>query len=330
MRTPRTDSPDPLSPIRTLTIGVVGYGNQGRAQSMNLRDAGLSPLIGARSGGPSAARAGSDGFEVHEAGDLAERCDLVCILVPDPAIGGVLASLRESRRIRTVVLAHGYALRFGDLPLRDDWDVILVAPSGPGTALRREDRPGRIPALIAVHRDRSGAAWEKARAYAEGAGCSPSGLLATTVAQETEVDLFGEQVVLCGGLAALVSAAWETLVERGYDPRVAYMECVHQISLTAEMITRFGIAGMRERISSLALFGDLTRGPRVIDPNVRARMADILDEIRTGRFAADWDKEVREGFHQSRTMLDESRGQPIEDAGREIRRLSAGTDDTTS
>lgn len=291
---------------------------------MNLRDAGWDVRIGARPEGPSSARAAEDGFAIHDPAALGESCDLTAVLTPDPAIGEVLATLRGGARIRAIVLAHGYALRFGEAPLADAWDVILVAPSGPGTALRRGGLPGRIPALIAVHQDRSGRAWEYGRSYAEAIGCSSTGLLATTVGEETEVDLFGEQAVLCGGLAALTRAAWETLVEEGYDPRVAYMECVHQISLTAEMITRFGIAGMRERISGLALFGDLTRGPRVIDASVKARLADILREIRTGRFAAEWAQEARSGFHQSRVLSEENRAHPMEEAGREIRRISRG------
>ncbi len=321
MRATSAEPADPTGLLRAWTLGVIGYGNQGRAQALNLRDSGIRTIVGARPGGPSAQAASREGFEVLAPADAAERCELIALLVPDSAIGQLLASLPLDAKIRTVVLAHGFALRFGQRELPGDWDIVLVAPSGPGTALRFGDAAGRIPAFLAVHRDNSGEAWARARAYAIAAGCSPHGFIRTTVEEETEVDLFGEQAVLCGGLAALVTAAWETLVQRGYDPRVAYMECVHQVSLTAEMITRFGVAGMRERISGLALFGDLTRGPNLIGGDVKARMAEMLEEIRSGRFAEEWEREVRDGFLLSRRRLQESREHAMEGVGREVRGL---------
>ena len=305
-------------------IGILGYGNQGRAQALNLRDAGLSIRIGARPGGRSETTAKRDRFAVESPDSLGDSCDLVALLTPDETHGTLLASLIGCKRMKSLVVAHGYAIRFEEPALRDDWDVLLVAPSGPGTALRRSGHPGRIPALIAVHQDSSGRGWEKARAYAVAAGCAERALLETTIAEETEVDLFGEHVVLCGGVTALVTAAWETLVAQGYDPTVAYLECVHQIGLTSEMITRHGVAGMRERISHTALFGDLTRGPRLIEPKVRVRMAEILDEIRSGRFAKEWSEDVAAGRPLSRDGLEKSRNHPLEEAGRAVRGLSGG------
>jgi ketol-acid reductoisomerase len=305
--------------MREWTIGILGYGNQGRAQALNLRDAGFRIRVGARAGGDSAREAAAAGFAVDDPAELARSCDLVALLAPDHAHPALLASLAQTDRLKAVVVAHGFALRFLDPELRADWDVLLVAPSGPGTALRTARGPGGIPALIAVHQDASGHGWDRARAYAIGAGCSGSALLPTTVAEEAEVDLFGEQAVLCGGIAALAQAAWEALVEKGYDPAVAYLECIHQIGLTSNMITEFGIAGMRERISPVALFGDLTRGPRVIDERVRERMAELLDEIRSGRFAAEFALEMESGFLASRRGLAESRRHPLERAGEEIR-----------
>jgi ketol-acid reductoisomerase len=306
-------------------IGVLGYGNQGRAQALNLRDAGVVVRIGVRPGGRSEAAAKEDRFAVDTPESLGDSCDLVALLTPDETHGTVLASLVGGGRMKNLVVAHGYALRFEQPVLRDDWDVLLVAPSGPGTALRRTNRPGRIPALIAVHQDSSRRGWEKARAYAVAAGCSELALLETTVAEEAEVDLFGEQAVLCGGVAALVTAAWETLVAHGYDPAVAYLECVHQVGLTSDMITRHGVAGMRERISRTALFGDLTRGPRLIGPKVRTGMAEILGEIRSGRFAEEWSEEVAAGHPLCRDGLQQTRNHPLEEAGAVVRSLTEGT-----
>jgi len=308
--------------LQDWTIGVLGYGNQGRAQALNLRDAGYQVYVGARPSGPSAERARKDGMSVVDPADLGASCDLVALLTPDETHESLLGMLSGGSRVKAIVLAHGFVLRFQDPPLRDEWDVLLVAPSGPGTALRREGRPGRIPALIAVHRDWSGKAWERARAYAGAAGCSESALLETTVAHEAEVDLFGEQVVLCGGLSALVRAAWEVLVEHGYSPELAYLECVHQVGLTSDLLTRYGIAGMRERISSVALYGDLTRGPRLITAKTRATMAEILGEIRDGRFRLEWEREARAGFPRNRAGVDESRQSAIERAGERIRRMA--------
>jgi ketol-acid reductoisomerase len=305
-------------------IGVLGYGNQGRAQALNLRDAGCTVTVGARPAGPSAARAQEDRFPVVGPETLGETCDLLALLTPDETHGTILAQLVSASRVKTIVLAHGYSLHFEKPSLREDWDVLLVAPSGPGTSLRREGSAGRIPALVAVHQDRSGHALSRARAYAVAAGCSEKALIETTVREEVELDLFGEQTVLCGGLAALVTSAWEVLVADGFDPKTAYLECVQQISLTAEMISRYGVTGMRERISRLALFGDFTRGSRVIGPKVKEAMAEILDEIRTGRFAKEWADEVRSDCPRIREGLQESRHHPLEEAGRFVRDRARG------
>lgn len=312
---------DAILPLRGRTLGILGYGNQGRAQAWNLRDLGFDVRVGARAEGMAWGAAVEDGFPCETPELLGSTCDVVCLLTPDPTHKEILATLVPAPRVRTIVVAHGFSLRFDSPPLAESWDVLLVAPSGPGTALRRNDRRGDIPAIIAVHQDRSGRAWEFLRAYAVACGCSPTALLRSSIAEEAEVDLFGEQAVLCGGLAALVIAAWETLVARGYDPSIAYMECVHQIGLTSDMITRFGVAGMREKISSLALYGDLTRGPRLIDAGVRERMGQILDEIRSGRFAAEFGRDVAAGSPVSRSLLEESRRHPVEEAGVRVRAL---------
>lgn len=326
----RSIPPDPRSVDPTLwsqPVGVLGYGNQGRAQALNLRDAGLSVVVGTRRGGSSAARAREDGFEVVESLILGTRCAVVAVLTPDSVHAASFTDLRTGPAVSVVVVAHGYGLRFGHLSLRPDWDVLLVAPSGPGTALRRQEGPGRIPAFVAVHQDASGRAKERARTYAAAAGCSPEALIETTVAAEAEIDLFGEQAVLCGGLAALVTAAWEALVAHGYDPEAAYLECVQQVGLTAEMITRFGVAGMRQRVSEIALYGDLTRGPRVIGPQVRAALDAILHEIRNGRFASEWAEQAGAGAPRNRCGLASSLGHPMEKAGSRLRARISGRAD---
>ncbi|MFB3910178.1 MAG: ketol-acid reductoisomerase [Candidatus Eisenbacteria bacterium] len=310
---------DLLAPLRGRKIGVIGYGNQGRAQAGNLRDAGFDVWVGCRAGGGSAALAAADRFRVVDPAEIGRHCSVAVLLTPDGTHGPILASLIDGPALAAVVFAHGFSLRFGGVPLSSRWDVLLVAPYGPGTSLRRDGKPGSIPGLIAVHQDASGDGWNLAKAYAVAAGCSATALVRSTVAHETEIDLFGEQAVLCGGIAALVTAAWETLVAAGYDPLLAYMECVQQVGLTSDMITRFGVAGMREKISPLALFGDLTRGPRVIDSATRERLAAILDDIRSGRFAEEWGREQQSGFPVSRAGLLASRQHPMEAIGREAR-----------
>jgi ketol-acid reductoisomerase len=323
----RPSSLDPRSVEPALwnrPVGILGYGNQGRAQALNLRDAGLDVIVGARRGGSSAARARADGFDVVESLILGTRCAVVAVLTPDSSQVPAILDLRSGPQVEAVVFAHGYALRFDRPPIRADWDVLLVAPSGPGTALRRAEGAGGIPAFVAVHRDQSGRAWERARCYAVAAGCSADALFETTVETEAEIDLFGEQAVLCGGLAALVTAAWEALVAHGYDPDAAYLECVHQVGLTAEMITRFGVAGMRERVSEIALYGDLTRGQRIVGPQTRAALDEILREIRDGRFAGEWVEQARTGAPRNRAGLAASRRHPMEGAGARIRARISG------
>jgi ketol-acid reductoisomerase len=283
----------PPDPIRGWTIGVLGYGNQGRAQAWNLRESGCAVVVGARPGGLSAGLASAEGFTVVAPAFLAEMTDLVAVLLPDETHAAVVSELaaeaRRAGRIRVLVFAHGYSLCFEPPSLDPAWDVAVVAPSGPGAQVRSWFEEGRgVPAFLAVHRDPSGEADERARAYAAAIGCARAGLMRISVAQEAEIDLFGEQVVLCGGMNALCRAAYDTLVEAGYPPEAAYLECVQQVRLTAELLEKHGLDGMRRRISPAALWGDLTRGPRIVDEGTRARMREILEEIRSGAFAREW------------------------------------------
>ncbi len=316
----------PPDSIRGWTLAILGYGNQGRAQALNLRDSGFAVVVGARPGGAGADRASAEGFAVIAPQHLAGQADLVAVLTPDEThrkICEALASdLGAGARTKALVFAHGFALRFDSPGFHPSWDVVVVAPAGPGVQLRTRFEEGSgIPALLAVHRDVSGEARDRARAYAGGIGCARAGVLETTSGDEAEVDLFGEQAVLCGGMNALCRAAFETLVQAGYPEEMAYLECVQQLRLTAELVEHFGVEGMRRRISPTALFGDLTRGERVIGADVRRRMDAVLEEIRSGAFAHEWLTAVRNDPDWAAARLGGRAEDPMERAGRAIRGL---------
>jgi len=311
----------PQDSIRAWKIGILGYGNQGRAHALNLRDSGQEVTVLADPARPSAQRAIRDGFVVRPPSD-AVFLELVAVLAPDELHRGLVEDLASAMaaatdpRLAALVFAHGFALVFDEPRWDPRWDVVVVAPAGPGAQLRsRYEQGSGIPALYAVHRDASGEAHVRARAYGAAIGCARAGLLQTTVRDEVEVDLFGEQAVLCGGMNALTRAAFETLVDAGYPEEMAYLECVQQLRLTAELLERYGMEGMRRRISGTARFGDRTRGPRVIGPPVRAAMEEILAEIRDGRFAREW-LAAREAGAEPPAPSDR-----LERAGDAIRRL---------
>ncbi len=294
---------------------IVGYGNQGGPQARMLRRAGLHVVVGARPGGESERRARMDEFPVSAPSAAVADASMIGMLVPDEAVPELWSEISGAVRDRsTIVFAHGFSLLYGELSFAGTLDVVLVSPAGPGRLL--EPGPGREPlaAYLAVHQDRTGSAWSSAESWAGWLGCSP--WWRTTVAEETEVDLFGEQVVLCGGMNALVRAAFETLVERGYAPEIAYLECVHQLKHLADLLHERGITGLRRSISGTALFGDLTRGERVIGSESRAAMASILEEIRRGAFAREWRAEVASGRPTLVAGLREGARQPIELARR--------------
>lgn len=330
-----------LADLAGLGIVVVGYGNQGRAQALNLRDSGAGRWVRvwARPGGNSAARAREDGFDVLSSAELATGEIFLCLL-PDEAqrefVSGVLTpSLRRAGRRGCIGFAHGFALAFTDLGAelrREPWrEVFLVAPSGPGDEVRGAYVDGRgIAALLAVWHDESGRARRLAAAIAHGIGAFRAGVLETTVRDEAVVDLFGEQSVLCGGLAALITAAFRTLTAAGYAPEMAYLECIQQVHLTAELVRRYGVAGMRSRISRIAHYGDLTRGPRVLGAEVSRSLAEILNEIESGQFAAEWLAEYDRGL----PMLQQARAAQndllLEQVGRDLRQRLGSADDFTS
>ncbi len=290
----------------------MGYGHQGEAQALNLRDSGASVSVGARAGGAAEQRARAAGFPVAPLGAAAARADLVACLLPDEVFPSVFASDIRSglRPDATLVFAHGFNLLYRPPLVESGWDVLLVAPAGPGSELRAAYSRGGIPAYVAVHQDGSGKAWEVGAAYGRALGCVP--LLRTTVREETEVDLFGEQAVLCGGMNALVTAAFETLIEAGYAPPLAYLECAHQLTHLARLLQQKGMTGMRRSISATALYGDFTRGPRVLGPEGKARLRAILEEIRSGQFAEEWLEAAAGESGILAAGLERSAGHPME------------------
>lgn len=319
-----------IEPLRESGIVVAGYGNQGRAQALNLRDSGAGAWIRiwARPGGDSAARAREDGFEVIGREGLDEGDLFLCLLPDEEHAGFVSEVLQPALEAKTkpagICFAHGFSLQFTDLGRRvrrAPWtEAFLVAPCGPGVDVRAAFEKGSgVPAYLAVWHDASGKAMPRAIAIAHGIGATRAGVLETTVREEAVVDLFGEQAILCGGIAALLREAFSTLIGAGYPPLMAYMECVHQLHLTVDMIHRHGVAGMRDMISRTALFGDLTRGPRVIGHQVPAAMAEILGEIESGAFAKEWIEEVRHGAPTLERLRRNLEHDLLEEAGREVR-----------
>ena len=266
-------------------ITVVGYGSQGRAHALNLRDSGHDVTVALRTGGKSWTKATEDGFKPQEVASAVREADVVMVLVPDMNQPALFKNVLNTNLKDGVLLlfAHGFAVHYDRVQLSDNWDVALVAPKGPGALVRQQYEQGRgVPCLLAVHQDRSGKAFETTLAYAHGLGGTRAGVLETTFKEETETDLFGEQAVLCGGTTALLKAGWETLVEAGYSPELAYFECLHELKLIVDLLYEGGLSRMHHFVSDTASYGDLTRGTRVVDDNTKARMRDLLKEIQSG------------------------------------------------
>ncbi len=277
--------------IKEKIVGIIGYGNQGHAQAQNLRDSGVKVLVGDLEGSPNWNKAKEDGFEVMSAPEVAKRADVVQILIPDEYQAKlyreeIASCLKEGDALG---FSHGFNIHFHQIVPPSYVDVFMVAPKGPGPLVRRLFKQGKgIPSLIAVYQDATGKAKDLALSYAKAIGSTRAGVIETTFAEETETDLFGEQVVLCGGVTALIKAGFETLVEAGYQPEMAYFECLHELKLIVDLIYEEGISGMRRAISSTAEYGDLTRGPRIINSQVREEIKKILEEIKSGEFAREW------------------------------------------
>ena len=313
-----------LSIIRSLKVAVIGYGSQGHAHANNLKDSGVDVTVGLRPGSASAAKAEKAGLEVRPVAEAVQGADLVMMLVPDEHQPRVYAEQVEPglREGATLAFAHGFNIHFGCIEPRPDLDVIMVAPKGPGHLVRSTYTQGAgVPSLIAVHQDATGRARETALSYAAAIGAGRAGIIETTFREETETDLFGEQVVLCGGVTALVQAGFETLVEAGYAPEMAYFECLHELKLIVDLMYEGGIANMRYSISNTAEYGDLTRGPRIIDEHARAEMRRILEEIQTGRFAREFILENQAGAPTLKAMRRLAAEHPIERVGERLREM---------
>ena len=306
------------------TVAIIGYGSQGHAHSLNLKDSGVDVVVGLREGSASAAKAAEHGLEVLGVADAASRGDLVMMLVPDELHrevyeGQVKDGIAEGNML---LFGHGFSIHYDEVQPPPGVDVALIAPKGPGHLVRRQYLEGSgVPGLIAVEQDASGNAQALALAYARGIGCTRGGVIETSFKDETETDLFGEQAVLCGGASELVQAGFDTLVEAGYDPQMAYFECLHELKLIVDLMYEKGLAGMRYSISNTAEYGDYTRGKRVITDDTRANMKQILKEIQSGDFAREWIAENRAGQENFKRMRAEQAAGQVETTGKELRSM---------
>ena len=308
--------------VQGRKVAVVGYGSQGHAHALNLAESGVDVRVALRSGSSSRQKAEEAGLRVLDVATAAAEADLVMMLLPDTEQAAVYqADIAPSmRQGDALFFAHGFNIRFGQIVPPEGVDVAMVAPKGPGHLVRRTyTEGGGVPSLVAVAQDASGKAHDLALSYAHALGATRAGVLDTTFEEETETDLFGEQVVLCGGLTSLVQAGFETLVRAGYQPESAYFECLHELKLIVDLMYEQGIAGMRYSISDTAEYGDLTRGPKVIDDHVRATMQQILDDIRSGAFAEEWIAENRSGRKRFEALRSAGASHPIEKVGAELR-----------
>ncbi len=307
--------------LKGARIAVLGYGSQGRAHALNLSDSGFDVVVGVRKGGVSWKKAKKDGLAVADPVDAAAGADLIAMLVPDMAQKAVYETVEKSlKKGATLLFAHGFNVHFKQIKPRKDLDVVLIAPKGPGDLVRRQYQQGRgVPCLIAVAQDSTGKAHAKALSYAHGIGGTRGGVLDTTFGEETETDLFGEQAVLCGGATELVVKGFETLVEAGYQPEVAYYECMHELKLIVDLLHEGGLTKMHEFISETAKYGDLTRGPRVVTDRTKKEMRKILKEVQSGKFAKQWIEENASGRKSYDKLLKQDTNRQIEKVGAALR-----------
>lgn len=311
-----------LGLLKGKTIAIIGYGSQGHAHAQNLRDSGLEVIIGQRPGGANYELAKEHGFEPMSAADAAAKADIIMILLPDQVQGKVYnEDIKPNLKAgNCLFFAHGFNIHYGQIVPPADVDVMMVAPKGPGHLVRRVyTEGGGVPCLFAVHQDASGKAQDIALAYAKGIGGARSGVMETTFKEETETDLFGEQVVLCGGLTQLIQNGFETLVEAGYQPEIAYFECLHEVKLIVDLIYEGGLANMRHSISDTAEYGDFTRGPRIVNGETKKEMKKCLEEIQDGRFAKEFILENLAGQAQMHAMRKQTADHQIEKVGSKLR-----------
>jgi ketol-acid reductoisomerase len=307
--------------LKGARIAVLGLGSQGRAHALNLKDSGFDVVVGVRKGGDGWKKAKRDGLATAEPAEAVKNADLIAMLVPDLAQKGLYEAVQKNlKKGATLLFAHGFNIHFKQIKPRKDLDVVLIAPKGPGDLVRRQYQQGRgVPCLIAVAQDASGKAHAKALAYAHGIGGTRGGVLDTTFAEETETDLFGEQAVLCGGATELVVKGYETLVEAGYQPEVAYYECMHELKLIVDLLHEGGMTKMHQFISETAKWGDLTSGPRVVNDRAKKEMGRILKDIQKGKFARKWIEENKAGKPVYNKLMQQDLEHPIEKVGAALR-----------
>src|SRR5580765_4433868 len=310
--------------IRGRKGAIIGYGSQGHAHALNLKESGVPVVVGLREGSKSAAKAEAAGLTVMSIADAAKWANVIMLTMPDTEQKATYEEFIKPhmRKGKALAFAHGFNIRFKRIRPPKTVDVIMIAPKGPGHLVRRTyTEGGGVPCLIAIHQDASGQARDLALSYADAIGGSRAGVIETTFTEETETDLFGEQVVLCGGLTSLVQAGFETLTAAGYQPESAYFECLHELKLIVDLMYEEGISGMRYSISDTAKYGDVTRGPRIITDETKAEMRRILDEIQDGRFADEWIAESRGGRTNFHRLLEEGAQHPVEKVGKELRAM---------
>lgn len=321
VRTYGREDADPTL-LHGKTVAVIGYGIQGHAHAQNLNDSGVDVVVGLRPGSSSRPEAEAAGLRVADVADAAAEGDVISVLIPDMAQPGVyeekLAPNLEAGNV--LLFAHGFNVHYGEIEPPENVDTILVAPKSPGALVRSEYLAGKgVPALVAVHHDASGDALDYALAYADGIGSARAGIIETNFADETETDLFGEQAVLCGGVTELIKAGFDTLVDAGYAPELAYFECLHELKLIVDLAYAGGLNGVREGVSDTAEYGDYVSGKRVIGEESRAAMKQILEEVRSGEFARSWIEEWSSGGENFRAMRKKEKEHPIEDVGKRLR-----------
>jgi ketol-acid reductoisomerase len=318
------DNDADLNLLDGKTVAILGYGSQGHAHSLNLKDSGVTVVVGLRPDSKSVEQARSNGLEVTDVADAASRGDIVMVLLPDEKHGQIWQEqIRDGIAPgKALFFGHGFSVHYGEVEPPPEVDVALVAPKGPGHLVRRQFLEGSgVPGLVAVDQDASGNALRIALAYAKGIGCTRGGVIETTFKDETETDLFGEQAVLCGGVSELVQAGYETLIDAGYDPKLAYFECLHELKLIVDLMYEKGLSGMRFSVSNTAEYGDYTRGKRIISETTRQAMRDVLGEIQSGAFAREWIAENRAGQENFKRMRAEQADHQIEREGKELRSM---------
>ncbi len=313
-----------LDLLANKTIAIIGYGSQGHAHALNLKDSGINVIVGLYPGSKSVEKAEAAGLTVKNVADAAKSANLIMILLPDEVQKTIYKNEIEPylEEGNVLAFAHGFNIHFGQIVPPSYVDVVMVAPKGPGHLVRRTYEQGQgVPCLFAIYQDASGQARDRAMAYAKGIGGTRGGILETTFREETETDLFGEQTVLCGGLSALIKAGFETLVEAGYQPELAYFECLHEVKLIVDLVVEGGLAKMRDSISNTAEYGDYTRGPRIVNEQTKAEMRQILKEIQSGQFAREFVLENQSGKPGFTAMRRQEAEHPIEDVGKNLRAM---------